>query len=67
MAIIAGVSFNLVIGCAFGSFSVLLTSVEERLHVTAAMAAAAGPLLIAGSALIALAAGERRCAIRCDC
>ncbi|HEX8058026.1 MAG TPA: MFS transporter, partial [Novosphingobium sp.] len=57
MAVIAGLSFNIIIGCLMGSFSVLLDSVEERLHVTRSLSSIAGPLVIFGSALIASVAG----------
>ncbi|MBV1691318.1 MFS transporter [Novosphingobium sp. G106] len=57
MAVIAGLSFNIIIGCLMGSFSVLLDSVEERLHVARSLSSIAGPLVIFGSALIASVAG----------
>jgi MFS family permease len=58
MAVIASISFNLVIGCIIGSVSVLTRSVEERMHVSEAMAGLGGPLIIVGSALIAVVVGE---------
>lgn len=39
MALIAGLSHNLTIGCLFGSFSVLLASVEQRLGVSRELSA----------------------------
>lgn len=57
MALLAGLSFNIIIGCLMGSFSVLLGSVEERLHVARSLSSIAGPLVIFGSALIASVAG----------
>jgi MFS family permease len=57
MAAIAGLSHNMVIGCLTGSFSVMLASVEQRMHVTREMSSVAGSLLIFGSALIASVVG----------
>lgn len=57
MGLIAGLSHNVVIGCLMGSFSVMLASVEQRLHVTREMSSVAGSLVIFGSALIAPGVG----------
>ena len=57
MALIAGLSFNIIIGCLMGSFSAPLDSVETRMHVTRSLSSIAGPLVIFGSALIASVAG----------
>jgi MFS family permease len=57
MGLIAGLSHNMIIGCLMGSFSVLLASVEERMHVTREASSVAGSLVIFGSALIASAVG----------
>jgi MFS family permease len=57
MAVIAGLSFNIIIGCLMGSFSVMLDSVEARMHVARSLSSVAGPLVIFGSALIASIAG----------
>lgn len=53
MGIIAGVSHNLVIGLIFGSFSVLIGSVEHRLGVTREYSSLAVPLVTIGSSLMA--------------
>lgn len=58
MGLIAGLSHNMVVGCLMGSFSVMLASVEDRMNVTREMSTAAGPLVILGSAILALLAGE---------
>jgi MFS family permease len=57
MAVIAGLSHNMIIGCLMGSFSVMLASVETRMHVTREMSSVAGSLVIFGSALIASGVG----------
>jgi MFS family permease len=57
MAVIAGLSFNIIVGCLMGSFSVMLDSVEARMHVARSLSSVAGPLVIFGSALIAAIAG----------
>jgi MFS family permease len=57
MGLIAGLSHNMVVGCLMGSFSVMLASVEARLHVTREMSSSAGSLVIFGSALIASGVG----------
>ncbi len=57
MAIIAGLSHNMIIGCLMGSFSVMLASVEQRMGVTREMSSVGGILVIFGSALIASIVG----------
>lgn len=52
MAIIAGLSHNMIIGCLMGSFSVMLVSVEQRMGVTREMSSGVGALVIFGSALM---------------
>ncbi|MCB2060690.1 MAG: MFS transporter [Novosphingobium sp.] len=52
MAVIAGLSHNMIIGCLMGSFSVMLVSVEERMGVTREMSSGVGALVIFGSALM---------------
>jgi MFS family permease len=58
MGLIAGISHNLVIGCLFGSFTVMLASAESRLHVSAAQSSAGGLLILFGSALTAAIVGS---------
>jgi MFS family permease len=53
MAVIAGVSQNVVIGTVMGSFSVLLASVQERLGVKAEMAAAGMVAMLLGGSVLA--------------
>jgi MFS family permease len=53
MGIVAGVSHNVVIGMIMGHFGVMLSSVEQRMHVTAEQAALGIPLVLLGSALTA--------------
>jgi cyanate permease len=53
MGLIAGLSHNMIIGCLMGSFSVMLSSVEERMDVSRAESSVVGGLVIFGSALIA--------------
>jgi MFS family permease len=57
MGLIAGLSHNMIIGCLMGSFSVMLASVEQRLHVTRELSSLAGSVTIFGSALIASVVG----------
>jgi MFS family permease len=57
MGAIAGLSHNMIIGCLMGSFSVMLASVEQRMHVTREASSVAGSLVIFGSALIAAVVG----------
>jgi MFS family permease len=57
MGLIAGLSHNMIIGCLMGSFSVMLASVEQRMHVTREASSVAGSLVIFGSALIASVVG----------
>lgn len=57
MAVIAGISHNVVVGCLMGSFSVMLASVEQRMGVTREMSTVGGPIVIFGSALIASLVG----------
>jgi MFS family permease len=53
MAIIAGLSHNIVIGLLFGSFSVLMTSVEGRLGITRELSSLGVPLVSISHALMA--------------
>lgn len=53
MGVIAGISYNLVIGAIMGSFSIMLTPAEQRLGVSAEAAAAGIPLVLVGSSLLA--------------
>lgn len=57
MAMIASLAHNMIVGCLMGSFSVMLVSVETRMHVTREMSSVAGSLVIFGSALIASGVG----------
>jgi nitrate/nitrite transporter NarK len=57
MGVIAGVSHNVVIGCIFGSFSVMLASVEARMGVSAEQAALGIPLVVLSSSLSSLVVG----------
>jgi MFS family permease len=57
MGLIAGLSHNMIVGFLVGSFSVMLASVESRMHVTRAMSSAAGSLVIFGSALMSSCIG----------
>jgi len=57
MGIIAGVSHNVVIGTVFGSFGLMLASIEQRLGVSAEAAAAGMPLVLVGSSVLAPIAG----------
>lgn len=53
MGVIAGVSHNMMIGTVFGSFGLMLASVEQRLGVSAEKAAAGMPLLLVGASVLA--------------
>ena len=53
MAIIAGISFNIIIGTVMGHFGVMLESVEHRLGIPAEKAAAGIPLTMLGAAVVA--------------
>ena len=57
MAIIAGISFNFTIGTIFGSFSVMMHSVEQRLHVTPEMSSVGAQLVLVSASLLAAVAG----------
>lgn len=57
MGAIAGLSHNIIVGTVFGSFGVLVNSVQDRLNATPEMSAAAIPLIIVGSAVFASGAG----------
>lgn len=57
MASIAIVSQNITIGCIMGSFSVLLSTVEQRLGVTREMSSLGIALITAGTALLAPVVG----------
>lgn len=53
MAIIAGISHNIIIGLLFGSFGVLMTSVEGRLGVSRELSSLGVPLVSVSHALLA--------------
>lgn len=53
MGVIAGVSHNMMIGTVFGSFGLMLASVEQRLGVSAEKAAAGMPLMLVGASVLA--------------
>lgn len=53
MGLIAGVSHNVVIGTVFGSFSVMLASVQDRLDIKLEQASAAMLLMLVGSSALA--------------
>jgi MFS family permease len=57
MGIIAGMSFNIIIGSVFGTSAVLLKPMQERLHVSPEMSSAAVPLVMVGGAILASVAG----------
>jgi MFS family permease len=57
MGVIAGFSHNIIIGSIFGSFGVLVNSVQHRLNATPEMSAVAIPLVIVGSAILSSVAG----------
>jgi MFS family permease len=51
MAVIAFLSFNMTVGCIYGSFSVLLTAVQSRLGVGPALSALGIPAVTLSTAL----------------
>lgn len=53
MAIIAGTSHNITIGCLFGSFSVLMMSVEQRLGVSRELSSLGVPLVAICNGILA--------------
>jgi MFS family permease len=57
MGIVAFLSYNIGVSAVFGTFSVMLAAVVERLHVSIEVAALAMPAAIVGNALTASAAG----------
>lgn len=57
MGVIAWLSHNVIIGSIFGTAGVLLIPLEERLHVSRALAAIGVPMVIVGSAVLASVAG----------
>lgn len=57
MGVVAGISHNVVIGTIFGSFGLMLASIEQRLGVSAEAAAAGMPLVLVGSSVLAPIAG----------
>lgn len=57
MALIAFLSFNFTIGTIFGSFSVMLHSVEERLHATPEMSSVGALLILVVGSLFAPVVG----------
>ena len=57
MAIVAALAHNLIIGAIFGTFSVMLASVVERLHVSTEAAAVGIPVTVIGSSILASVAG----------
>jgi MFS family permease len=58
MGVIAGVSHNMVVGAIFGSFGVMLASVEQRMGVSAQMSALGIPAVIIASSLISPVVGS---------
>ncbi len=57
MGAIAWLSHNVIIGSIFGSAGVLLIPLQDRLHVSRALAAIGVPMVIVGSAVLASVAG----------
>ena len=57
MGAIAWLSHNVIIGSIFGSAGVLLIPLQDRLHVSRALAASGVPMVIVGSAILASVAG----------
>ncbi len=57
MGVVAGISSNVVIGTAIGSFSVMLAFVQTRLGILPEEASAGIPILLVGASVIAPAAG----------
>lgn len=57
MAVIGWLCHNIVVGCLMGSFTVMLASVEQRMHVTRAMSSSVGAVVMFGSALMGAVAG----------
>lgn len=57
MAVIGWLCHNVVVGCLMGSFSVMLASVETRMHVTRALSSSVGAVVMFGSALMGAVAG----------
>ena len=57
MGLIAWVCTNVVVGCLMGSFSVMLSSVEQRMGVSREASSSVGALVIFGSALMAAMVG----------
>ncbi len=57
MGVIAALSHNIIIGSIFGTFSVMLDSVQQRLGVSPAEASVGVPLVVIGSALMASVVG----------
>ncbi len=58
MAVIAFISFNITIGCIYGSFSVLLAAVQAHLHVGPTFASLGIPAVSLSTALCAPFVGE---------
>ena len=57
MGIVAGLSHNMLIGTIFGAFSVLIASIEERMHVSPEEAALGIPLVVVVSSLLSPVVG----------
>lgn len=53
MGVIAAVGHNMVVGCIFGTFGVMLASVVQRMDVSTEQAAIGVPLVIIGSSILA--------------
>jgi MFS family permease len=58
MAVIAFISFNMTIGCIYGSFSVLLAAVQAHLHVGPTLSSLGIPAVSLSTALCAPFVGE---------
>lgn len=57
MAVIAGFSHNLTVGCLFGSFSVLMTSVEQRFGVSRELSSLGVALVSVSNGILAPVVG----------
>ena len=66
MAVIAGLSHNMVVGTIFGSFGVLIASVQDRMGVSLTLAGLGVPMVIIVSSLISPLIGTlaRRVSLR---
>ena len=57
MGVIAGFSHNIVVGCIFGTFSVMIAPMQQRLGVSTEAVSLGIPLVVIGSTLMASVAG----------